>query len=82
MSVFVVRAFVRLREEMIAHRDLAEKVRELDQRVGEHDEHIRRIVEAIRELMKPPDPPSKRRIGFGVEEPKAKYRLRREVHRV
>lgn len=76
MSVFVVRAFVRIREVMVAHRDLADKLRELERRVGEHDEHIQAIIRAIRELMMPPDPPKKRPIGFGVGEPKVKYRVR------
>lgn len=75
MSVFVVRAFVRIREVMIVHRDLAEELRELERRVGEHDEHIQAIIRAIRELMTPAEPPPKRRIGFGVEEPKVKYRV-------
>ncbi|MBI1805369.1 MAG: ORF6N domain-containing protein [Ignavibacteriae bacterium] len=76
MSVFVVRAFVRMREAMIAHRDVAEKLRELERRVGKHDEHIQAIIDVIRQLMAPPNPP-KRRIGFGVEEPKVKYRIAR-----
>ena len=81
MSVFVVRAFVRLREGMIAHKDLSEKLRELERRVGEHDEHIQAIIEAIRELMTPPEPPPKRPIGFGVEEPKVKYRVSKRTKR-
>lgn len=76
MSVFVVRAFVRIREVMITHRDLADKLSELERKVGEHDVHIQAIINAIRELMTPPDPPKKRPIGFGVEEPKVKYRTR------
>lgn len=75
MSVFVVRAFVRIREVMITHRDQADKLRELERKVGEHDEHIQAIIRAIRELMTPPDPPKKRPIGFGVGESKVKYRV-------
>ncbi len=74
MSVFVVRAFVRIREVMVERRDLAEKLAELERRVGQHDEHIQAIINAIRELMTPPDPPKKRPIGFGVEESKVKDR--------
>jgi len=75
MSVFVVRAFVRLREEMIAHKDLSEKLRELERRIGGHEENLKAIIKAIRQLTTPPEPPPKRRIGFGVEEPKVKYRV-------
>lgn len=74
MSVFIVRAFVRLRGTMIAHRELAEKLKELEQKVGRHDTQIQAIIEAIRGLMQSPEKP-KKRIGFHVEEPKAKYRI-------
>lgn len=80
MSVFVVRAFVRLRELTLAHRDLAEKLKELEQTVGKHDADIRTIVKAIRELMKPPAKPV-RQIGFRVEEPKARYVAKRVSQR-
>lgn len=75
MSVFVVRAFVRLRETAIAHRDLAEKLKELERRVGQQDSNISAIIEAIRQLMTPPEKP-KRKIGFEVKEPKVKYSAR------
>ena len=58
MSVFVVRAFVRIREAIAAHRDLAEKPKELERRVGEHDENLKAIVQAIRQLMTPPELPT------------------------
>lgn len=76
MSIFVVRAFVRFRETMIAHRDLADKLKELEQKVGQHDEQMQAIIEAIRQLMTKPDKP-KRQIGFTVEEPRVKYSTRR-----
>jgi len=76
MSVFVVRAFVRFRETMIAHRDLADRLRELEQKVGQHDKQMRAIIEAIRQLMTIPEKP-KRQIGFSVEEPRVKYSVKR-----
>ncbi|NIR17525.1 MAG: hypothetical protein GWN86_27890, partial [Desulfobacterales bacterium] len=54
-SIFVVRAFVRLREMLLAHKDLARKLKELEERLEKHDEDIGLIFEAIRELMTPPD---------------------------
>ncbi|HEX9829679.1 MAG TPA: ORF6N domain-containing protein [Bacteroidota bacterium] len=75
MSVFVVRAFVRLREVAITQRELAEKLKELELRVGNHDTDISAIIDAIRQLMTPPDPP-KRRLGFEVKEPKVRYGTR------
>lgn len=66
VSVFVVRAFIRLREFALQHRELARKLTELERKVGGHDDAIKRIVATIRELMNPPEPPRKRgKIGFG-----------------
>jgi hypothetical protein len=62
-SVFVVRAFVRLRELASTHRILADKLGELERRVGKHDESIRSLIMAIRELTSSPEP-KRRRIGF------------------
>jgi hypothetical protein len=64
VSVFVVRAFVRLREMVAANKELAKKLDELERRVSHHDEAITSIVKAIRELAMPPEPKPKRRIGF------------------
>jgi hypothetical protein len=62
-SIFVVRAFVGLREILATHRRLARKLKELEARMGEHDEQLQVIFEAIHQLMTPPDTPPKK-IGF------------------
>jgi len=62
-SIQVVRAFVKLRELLSTHRELAKKLADLEKRIEEHDEEITAIFEAIRQLMEPPGKPSKR-IGF------------------
>jgi hypothetical protein len=65
VSVFVVRAFVKLREIALTHKDLAKKLAELEKKVGIHDSSIREIIAAIRQLMTPPaESKPKRRIGF------------------
>jgi len=64
MSVVVVRAFVKLREILATHRQLAMKLAELERTLATHDQQIVVLFEAIRELMAPPAKP-KRRIGFG-----------------
>ncbi len=64
VSVYVVRAFVKLREYVAAHRELARKLAELERKVGSHDEAIRSLVATIRELMQAPAATKARRIGF------------------
>ena len=63
MSVFVVRAFVRLRELLATNQQLASKIDELEQRLDTHDASIQELIEAIRELMAP-EPARGRSIGF------------------
>ena len=63
MSVFVVRAFVRLRETLAAGRQIASKIEELEDRLETHDSTIQAIIDAIKKLMKPL-PSSHRKIGF------------------
>jgi ORF6N domain len=72
MSVLVVRAFVRMRHMLAAHKELTGKLSELERKIGTHDEQIQVIFEAIRELMAPPTP-KRRKIGFLVEEKAAAY---------
>ena len=64
VSVYVVRAFVRLREFVLAHKELARQLTELESRVGEHDEAIGQLIAAIRQLMAPPPRPDRGKIGF------------------
>ena len=64
MSVYVVRAFVRLRQLAASNQRLAAKLQDLEHKLQDHDEAIRDILDAIRQLMAPPPDPPKRRIGF------------------
>ena len=66
MSVYVVRAFVTLREMLTTHRELAHKLAELERKVASHDVRIRSLFEAIRQLTAPLERPH-RRIGFHAE---------------
>jgi hypothetical protein len=67
VNIAIMRAFVPLREMLETNRELARKFAELEARVGKHDEEIGSIIEAIRQLMFPPEKP-KREIGFHVRE--------------
>ena len=63
VSVYVVRAFVKLREILAFNKNLAAKLTELEQRVSIHDATIGELIDAIRQLMAP-EPGKKRSIGF------------------
>jgi len=71
MSIFVVRAFVQLRQAMAVNQQVVSKLSELEARLETHDSEIQDLVEAIHELLAPL-PPNTRRIGFEtpVRQPK------------
>lgn len=68
ISVYVVRAFVQQRGVLVASTELAKRLDELESRIerklSTHDHAIAGILDAIRQLMAPPEPAKKRRIGF------------------
>jgi len=65
VNVAIMRTFVRLREILATHKELARKLEQLEQK---YDSQFRMVFEAIRQLMTPPpEPEKKRRIGFDVE---------------
>ena len=78
VNIAIMRAFVRLRQVIDTNRELAQRFSELEQRVGNHDEEIAAILEAIRQLMTPPEKP-RREIGFHVREKTARYRIRKRA---
>ena len=72
VNIAIMRAFVRLRQFLATHKELAEKLTDLERKIGTHDEQIQAIFEAIRQLMTPQEP-KKRKIGFLVRERAARY---------
>ncbi len=64
MSLMVVRTFVRMRELVAGNKELAQKLAQLERKVGAHDKAIAEIINAIRQLMAPEEPKKKRPIGF------------------
>jgi hypothetical protein len=75
MSVSVVRAFVLMREQLGASKELAQKLSELENRVSGHDESIQNLFEAIRQLIEPPLPEDRKQIGF-MRETSPPYRVK------
>jgi len=71
VNIAIMRAFVKLRQMLETNRELA-------QHVGEHDEESTTILEAIRQLMAPPEKP-RREIGFHVREKGPRYRARKRA---
>ncbi len=73
MSIYVIRAFVRLREQITANRAILQRLAEIDKTLLEHDTALCDIYRKLLPLLQPlPDSP-KRRIGFLVEERAARY---------
>jgi len=64
MSVFVVRAFVRLREQAVANAAILKRLAEIDQTLLQHDSALRELYRKLQPLLAPPPDPPKRRIGF------------------
>jgi hypothetical protein len=77
MTVFVIRAFVRMREALAANQQIAAKLTELESRLENHDADIQELVEAIRSLMSPPARNPKR-IGF--ENPAGAVNFKSSLH--
>ena len=70
ISVHVVRAFVHMRELLSSHKELAQKLAQLESKVGAHDKAIAEIINTIRQLMAPEEPKKRRPIGFAPWEKK------------
>jgi len=64
VSVYVVRAFIKLREFIASHKELVHKFAELERKVSDHDDAIRSLVVTIRQLMDPPPAKKKKPFGF------------------
>ena len=64
MSVFIIRAFIRLREMALTNAKLARKVDQLERRVSDHDELLLELIQEIKKLLDTPMSGKKRQIGF------------------
>ena len=64
VSVFIVRAFIKLRRMIAENKELSRKIVQIERHLAEHDNQILELVKAIKQLLKPDPLPKKRRIGF------------------
>jgi hypothetical protein len=67
MSIFVVRAFVRLREHVAANTAVLRRLAEIDEILLRHDAALRDVYQKLLPLLQPPADPPKRRIGFHTD---------------
>lgn len=65
MSVYVVRAFIQMREQLAANREILKRLTEIDKTLREHDSVLRDIYRKLLPLLQPPPAQPRRRIGFG-----------------
>ena len=69
VNIEIMRAFVRLRQFLSAHKELEQKLEEMEMK---YDEQFQVVFEAIRQLMTPPEP-ARKKIGFEAKEAAASY---------
>lgn len=81
MSVYVIRAFVKMREDQAANAAILRRLAEIDKALLTHDAALRDIYQKLQPLLAPPPEPPKAEIGFHVKEDAAPYRIRRAFSR-
>ncbi len=79
MSVYVIRAFVKMREELAANAVILKRMAEIDKTLLLHDTALRDVYQKLRPLLEPPLPTPKPEIGFHVKEDPTPYRTRRKT---
>ena len=82
MSIYIIRAFVRMREDLAANAAILKRQAEIDKTLLLHDGALRDIYQKLRPLLEPPPPPPKPEIGFHVKEDAVPYRVKRQPARV
>lgn len=67
VNILIMRAFTKLREILLTHKDLAAKIEMLEKKYAEHDQTIKEIFRAIKQLLEPPAEKNRRIIGFSKD---------------
>ncbi len=79
MSVYIVRAFIKTREDLAANAAILKRLAEIDKTLLLHDAALRDIFHKIRPLLEPPLVPRKPEMGFHVKEETVPYRIKRSA---
>jgi hypothetical protein len=79
MSVYVIRAFIKMREDLTANAAILKRLAEIDKTLLIHDAGLRDIYQKLRPLLEPPPAPPKPEIGIHVKEDAVPYRIRRKA---
>lgn len=81
MSLFIIRAFVKMRQNLAANAAILKRLAEIDKTLLFQDGALRDIYQKLRPLLEPPPGPPKPEIGFHVKEDAVLYRVRRKPAR-
>lgn len=81
MSVYVIRAFAKMREDVVANAVILKRLAEIDKTLLVHDATLREILGQLRALLAPPPEPPRKEIGFHVREDSLPYRTKRKTPR-
>lgn len=81
MSLYVVRAFIQMREQITANTEVLKRLAEIDQTLLKHDKSLQIIWRELQPLLSPPPVPPKREIGFHAKEDASPYRARKRSPR-
>ena len=79
MSLYLIRAFVKMREDRAANAAILKRLAEIDKTLLLHDSGLRDIYQKLRPLLEPPPAPPKPEIGFHVKEDDVPYRTKRKT---
>ena len=77
VNIAIMRLFMHLREALALNKELAHKLAALERRLEGHDQAIKSLFDAIRQLMSPPAKPL-REIGFHIKEDSVRYHVKRK----
>ena len=79
MSVYVIRAFIKMREDLAANAIILKRLAEIDKTLLLHDTALRDVYQKLRPLLEPPPAPPKRQIGFHIKEDRGPHRVRKHI---